>query len=127
MPASFAGQKHELEPSRFGNSLRFNQTGKCSRLAARARSSGAAECLRARAVSDAEVPRLTAIAQVPDNPRAVPISKLDWSGLKIGVGGRHHCLNEVDGLDNPTAENIAMWIWCPHQAGPSTNARDRGL
>jgi 6-pyruvoyltetrahydropterin/6-carboxytetrahydropterin synthase len=23
----------------------------------------------------------------------------------------HHCLNEVDGLDNPTAENIALWIW----------------
>jgi 6-pyruvoyltetrahydropterin/6-carboxytetrahydropterin synthase len=23
----------------------------------------------------------------------------------------HHCLNEVDGLENPTAENIAMWIW----------------
>jgi 6-pyruvoyltetrahydropterin/6-carboxytetrahydropterin synthase len=23
----------------------------------------------------------------------------------------HHCLNEVAGLENPTAENIAMWIW----------------
>lgn len=23
----------------------------------------------------------------------------------------HHCLNEVEGLDNPTAENIAIWIW----------------
>ncbi|MBP0112925.1 MULTISPECIES: 6-carboxytetrahydropterin synthase QueD [Bradyrhizobium] len=23
----------------------------------------------------------------------------------------HHCLNEVDGLANPTAENIAVWIW----------------
>ncbi len=23
----------------------------------------------------------------------------------------HHCLNEVDGLENPTAENIAIWIW----------------
>lgn len=23
----------------------------------------------------------------------------------------HHCLNEIDGLDNPTAENIAVWIW----------------
>ncbi len=41
----------------------------------------------------------------------MPISKLDWSGLKIGVGGRHHCLNGVDGLENPTAENIATWIW----------------
>jgi 6-pyruvoyltetrahydropterin/6-carboxytetrahydropterin synthase len=23
----------------------------------------------------------------------------------------HRCLNEVDGLENPTAENIAVWIW----------------
>lgn len=23
----------------------------------------------------------------------------------------HHFLNEVAGLENPTAENIAMWIW----------------
>jgi 6-pyruvoyltetrahydropterin/6-carboxytetrahydropterin synthase len=23
----------------------------------------------------------------------------------------HHCLNDIDGLDNPTAENIASWIW----------------
>lgn len=23
----------------------------------------------------------------------------------------HHFLNDVDGLDNPTAENIARWIW----------------
>lgn len=23
----------------------------------------------------------------------------------------HHYLNEVDGLDNPTSENLAKWIW----------------
>ena len=23
----------------------------------------------------------------------------------------HHCLNEIHGLENPTAENIAIWIW----------------
>jgi 6-pyruvoyltetrahydropterin/6-carboxytetrahydropterin synthase len=23
----------------------------------------------------------------------------------------HHCLNEVAGLENPTAENIAVWIY----------------
>lgn len=23
----------------------------------------------------------------------------------------HHLLNEVEGLENPTAENISMWIW----------------
>jgi len=23
----------------------------------------------------------------------------------------HHCLNEIEGLSNPTSENLAMWIW----------------
>ncbi len=23
----------------------------------------------------------------------------------------HRCLNEVEGLENPTAENIAVWFW----------------
>jgi 6-pyruvoyltetrahydropterin/6-carboxytetrahydropterin synthase len=23
----------------------------------------------------------------------------------------HHCLNEIQGLENPTAENIAVWIF----------------
>jgi 6-pyruvoyltetrahydropterin/6-carboxytetrahydropterin synthase len=23
----------------------------------------------------------------------------------------HHCLNEVPGLDNPTSENLAVWVW----------------
>jgi 6-pyruvoyltetrahydropterin/6-carboxytetrahydropterin synthase len=23
----------------------------------------------------------------------------------------HNCLNEVSGLDNPTSENLARWIW----------------
>ena len=23
----------------------------------------------------------------------------------------HHCLNDVPGLENPTSENIARWIW----------------
>lgn len=23
----------------------------------------------------------------------------------------HHYLNDIDGLDNPTVENIALWIW----------------
>lgn len=28
----------------------------------------------------------------------------------------HHTLNEVEGLENPTAEHIAAWIW--HRARP---------
>jgi len=23
----------------------------------------------------------------------------------------HYCLNEIEGLENPTAEHIAVWIW----------------
>jgi 6-pyruvoyltetrahydropterin/6-carboxytetrahydropterin synthase len=23
----------------------------------------------------------------------------------------HHYLNEIEGLDNPTSERVAMWIW----------------
>ena len=23
----------------------------------------------------------------------------------------HHYLNEIEGLENPTAENLAVWIW----------------
>jgi len=23
----------------------------------------------------------------------------------------HHCLNDIDGLENPTSENLAKWIW----------------
>jgi 6-pyruvoyltetrahydropterin/6-carboxytetrahydropterin synthase len=23
----------------------------------------------------------------------------------------HRCLNEVEGLENPTSENLALWIW----------------
>jgi 6-pyruvoyltetrahydropterin/6-carboxytetrahydropterin synthase len=29
----------------------------------------------------------------------------------------HHCLNELEGLENPTAEHIAIWIW--NRAKPS--------
>ena len=23
----------------------------------------------------------------------------------------HHCLNDIEGLENPTSENLAHWIW----------------
>ena len=23
----------------------------------------------------------------------------------------HRCLNDIDGLDNPTSENLARWVW----------------
>ncbi len=32
-----------------------------------------------------------------------------WAPLHEALDHRH--LNEVDGLDNPTSENLAIWIW----------------
>jgi 6-pyruvoyltetrahydropterin/6-carboxytetrahydropterin synthase len=29
----------------------------------------------------------------------------------------HHYLNEIDGLDNPTSERLAMWIWARLKPG----------
>ena len=23
----------------------------------------------------------------------------------------HHCLNDITGLENPTSENLACWVW----------------
>jgi 6-pyruvoyltetrahydropterin/6-carboxytetrahydropterin synthase len=41
---------------------------------------------------------------------------MDFAALKAAfrpVLGRldHYYLNDVEGLDNPTAENLALWIW----------------
>lgn len=41
---------------------------------------------------------------------------VDFADIKRAFGPAfdrldHHYLNEIDGLDNPTAENIARWIW----------------
>jgi len=35
----------------------------------------------------------------------------------------HHYLNEIDGLENPTSENIALWIW--QKLKPSLPTMDR--
>jgi len=29
----------------------------------------------------------------------------------------HHCLNDVEGLENPTSENLARWVWHRLQPG----------
>jgi len=29
----------------------------------------------------------------------------------------HRCLNDVEGLDNPTSEHLARWVWARLQAG----------
>lgn len=32
-----------------------------------------------------------------------------WTPLRAQLD--HHCLNDVEGLENPTAEMICLWIW----------------
>ena len=29
----------------------------------------------------------------------------------------HHCLNDIEGLENPTSENLARWVWQRLQPG----------
>ena len=41
---------------------------------------------------------------------------MDFADIKAAFGPLweqldHRYLNEVDGLDNPTSENLAVWIW----------------
>jgi 6-pyruvoyltetrahydropterin/6-carboxytetrahydropterin synthase len=41
---------------------------------------------------------------------------LDFADLKAAFAPieeqiDHHCLNEVPGLENPTSENLARWLW----------------
>ena len=41
---------------------------------------------------------------------------IDFAEIKAAfksIEGRidHRCLNEVEGLENPTSENLARWIW----------------
>lgn len=32
-----------------------------------------------------------------------------WAPLAVRLD--HYCLNEIEGLENPTSENLARWIW----------------
>lgn len=41
---------------------------------------------------------------------------MDFADLKIAFKPifdqlDHHYLNDIEGLDNPTSENLAIWIW----------------
>ena len=41
---------------------------------------------------------------------------LDFADIKAAFAPVHDCLdhrylNDVDGLDNPTSENVARWLW----------------
>ncbi|MCJ9701891.1 MULTISPECIES: 6-carboxytetrahydropterin synthase QueD [unclassified Bradyrhizobium] len=50
----------------------------------------------------------------PVDPRTgfvVDFFDLESSFADIVGALDHRCLNDVEGLENPTAENIAIWIW----------------
>lgn len=41
---------------------------------------------------------------------------VDYGAIKAAIGPvesalDHRCLNEIEGLENPTSEMIAVWIW----------------
>ena len=42
----------------------------------------------------------------------VDFAKIDdvWAGA-VHSQCDHRLLNEIDGLDNPTSENLAVWVW----------------
>lgn len=42
---------------------------------------------------------------------------MDFADIKVAVASvinrlDHYYLNEVEGLENPTSENLAQWLWC---------------
>jgi len=50
---------------------------------------------------------------------------LDYGKLTAAIepvraGLDHRCLNEIDGLSNPTSENLAIWLW--HRLKPKIEA-----
>lgn len=57
---------------------------------------------------------------------------LDYADIDHAFAGLHrqldhHCLNDIEGLDNPTSEMLAIWIWdrlpadLPRHASPCGN------
>ena len=47
----------------------------------------------------------------PHTGFVVDFFDLEAAFAKITQALDHRCLNDVGGLENPTAENIAIWIW----------------
>lgn len=47
----------------------------------------------------------------PETGWVVDFGDLRDALAPIVAGLDHQCLNDVPGLDNPTAENLATWLW----------------
>jgi 6-pyruvoyltetrahydropterin/6-carboxytetrahydropterin synthase len=58
--------------------------------------------------------RVRVVVEGPLDPKLGWV--MDFSEIKAVFGPikdrlDHHNLNEIEGLENPTAENLAIWIW----------------
>ncbi len=47
----------------------------------------------------------------PERGWIVDFADIDAAFAPIHEAIDHHCLNEVAGLENPTSEHLAQWIW----------------
>jgi 6-pyruvoyltetrahydropterin/6-carboxytetrahydropterin synthase len=50
----------------------------------------------------------------PVNPKTgwvIDLGDIDAAFAPLRAQLDHHCLNDVEGLENPTSENLAKWIW----------------
>ena len=47
----------------------------------------------------------------PDSGFVVDFFDVEAAFAPILARLDHYCLNEIEGLENPTAEHIATWIW----------------
>ncbi len=51
------------------------------------------------------------VGQVNDDGWLVDFAVIEKAWLPIKSMIDHHLLNDVAGLENPTSENIAIWVW----------------
>ena len=48
---------------------------------------------------------------IPGDARTTGYERLDAAWAPLGAMLDHHCLNDLAGLENPTSEMLAAWIW----------------
>lgn len=64
--------------------------------------------------------RVTVFIEAPVDPKLEWV--MDFADIKDAFRPTldrldHHYLNEIEGLENPTSENIARWIWARLKPG----------
>ena len=48
---------------------------------------------------------------LPNVPAGHKCGRLHGHSFKVGLRLDHHYLNDIPGLENPTSEVLARWIW----------------